>query len=66
MKIWMLIFMILAAGMIFFNLFQIDWAKPFVGKSMIASIGVLAASCALLLLLVLQRSLLVAKKLKEK
>lgn len=66
MKNWIYIFIVAAFGMLLFNLFQINWDTPLMGKSIVACIGVLAASCALLLLLVLQRSLLIAKKLKGK
>ena len=66
MKKWIYIFMVVALGMVVFNIFQIQWETPFEGRSLIASIGVLAASCALLLLVVLERSLVIRKKLKEK
>ena len=65
MKNWIYIFMTAALGMLVFNLFQVNWEAPFVGKSVVACIGVLAASCALLLLVLLQRSILIAKKLKK-
>jgi len=66
MKKWIYIFMVVALCMVVFNIFQIQWETPFEGRSLIASIGVLAASCALLLLIVLERSLVIRKKLKGK
>lgn len=58
--------LVVALGMLVFNLFQINWENPLAGNSLVASIGVLASGCAFLLLLVLQRSLLIAHKLKGK
>lgn len=66
MKNWIYVFMFLALIALGFNLFQIDWHNPFEGKSLVASIGVLSSACAFILLLILNQSLKVVKKLKEK
>jgi len=52
----------LALVLVVFNLFQIDYADPFTGDSLIAIIGVVAGLCAVLLLIIL----LLAKKIKQR
>ena len=45
-----------------FNLFQIDYADPFTGDSLVAIIGVVSGLCAVLLLVIL----LLAKKIQQR
>lgn len=52
----------LALVLVVFNLFQIDFADPFTGDSLIAIIGVVAGLCAVLLLIIL----LLAKKIHQR
>ena len=52
----------LALVLVVFNLFQIDYADPFTGDSLIAIIGVVAGLCAVLLLIIL----LLAKKIQQR
>lgn len=52
----------LALVLVVFNLFQIDYANPFTGDSLIAIIGVVAGLCAVLLLVIL----LLAKKIQQR
>lgn len=52
----------LALVLVVFNLFQIDYADPFTGDSLIAIIGVVAGLCAVLLLIIL----LLAKKIHQR
>ena len=52
----------LALGLVVFNLFQIDYADPFTGDSLVAIIGVVAGLCAVLLLVIL----LLAKKIQQR
>lgn len=52
----------LALVLVVFNLFQIDFADPFTGDSLIAIIGVVAGLCAVLLLIIL----LLAKKIQQR
>ena len=56
MKVITRILMFLSLGMILFNLFQLNWQSPLEGKSLIALIGIIASSCALLLLIILEIS----------
>jgi len=52
----------LALVLVVFNLFQIDYADPLTGDSLIAIIGVVAGLCAVLLLIIL----LLAKKIQQR
>lgn len=54
--------MILALLMAFFNATKIDYDAPLKGDSSVAVIGVLASTCAFLLLFIL----LLSKKIAEK
>ena len=67
MKVITRILMFLSLGMILFNLFQLNWQSPLEGKSLIALIGIIASSCALLLLIILEisKKILVITKSKK-
>tara|TARA_B100000925_G_scaffold61003_1_gene40978 strand:- start:2625 stop:2831 length:207 start_codon:yes stop_codon:yes gene_type:complete len=67
MKVITRILMFLSLGMILFNLFQLNWQSPLEGKSLIALIGIIASSCALLLLIILEisKKILVISKSKK-
>lgn len=45
--------MIVSVGMLLFNLTQVNWQAPLEGKSTVAVIGIMAAACGFLLLLLL-------------
>ncbi|MDA0773798.1 MAG: hypothetical protein O2914_03495 [Bacteroidetes bacterium] len=62
MKKTLIALMVVAVGMLIFNLTQVDWASPLEGKSSVAVIGIMAAACAFLLLLLL----FLSKKIAEK
>ena len=62
MKIFIKVLMILALLMAVFNATKIDYNAPLQGDSSVAVIGVLASTCALLLLFIL----LLSKKIAEK
>tara|TARA_B110000459_G_C16554619_1_gene468417 strand:+ start:667 stop:864 length:198 start_codon:yes stop_codon:yes gene_type:complete len=62
MKIFIKVLMILALLMAVFNATKIDYDAPFKGDSSVAVIGVLASTCAFLLLFIL----LLSKKIAEK
>jgi hypothetical protein len=62
MKIFIKVLMILALLMAFFNATKIDYDAPLKGDSSVAVIGVLASTCAFLLLFIL----LLSKKIAEK
>lgn len=65
MKIFLRILMILALGMMLFNLTIIDWSSPTEGDSLVAIIGVFASASALLLLIILSLSLKIKSKIKD-
>jgi len=62
MKIFIKVLMILALLMAVFNVTKIDYDAPLQGDSSVAVIGVLASTCAFLLLFIL----LLSKKIAEK
>lgn len=62
MKIFIKVLVILALLMVVFNATKIDYNAPLQGDSSVAVIGVLASTCALLLLFIL----LLSKKIAEK
>lgn len=57
-----IVLILLAMGLIAFNLTQLDFQNPFVGDSLIAAICIVASLCAILLLLILWK----AKKIEQK
>jgi UDP-N-acetylmuramyl pentapeptide phosphotransferase/UDP-N-acetylglucosamine-1-phosphate transferase len=57
MKNFVYILLTVAAGLLIFNITQLDFSNIFEGDSLIAAIGVLASACVLLLLVILQTSL---------
>ena len=62
MKIFMKILMGLSLGMVIFNATQVNWDDPFSDKSSIAVIGIMAALCAFLFLILLMISIKISKK----
>ena len=62
MKIFIKVLVILALLMVVFNATKIDYNAPLQGDSSVAVIGVLASTCAFLLLFIL----LLSKKIAEK
>ncbi|AWM13400.1 hypothetical protein NHF50_05620 [Flavobacterium sp. NRK F10] len=62
MKILTYVIMAVAIALIIFNLTQVDFSNPFQGDSTIASIGVVAGLCAIVLLLIFRA----ARKIDEK
>lgn len=62
MKIFIKVLVILALLMVVFNATKIDYDAPLQGDSSVAVIGVLASTCAFLLLFIL----LLSKKIAEK
>ena len=65
MKTFIYILVVLSLGLLIFNATKIDYNAPFSGDSTVASICVLAAACAILLLLILKTSLQIQKKSKR-
>lgn len=58
------ILILLALGLIAFNVTQVDFDDPFQGDSPIALIGIVASLCALVLLLIFKASKKVEGELK--
>jgi len=65
MKIMIRILMALSLGMVIFNATQVNWQDPLAEKSSIAVIGIMAALCAFLLLLLLTISKKISKKINR-
>ena len=64
MKILIYIFLALAAGLLTFNLFYIDFEEPLAGESFAAVVGVGASLCAIILLAILKIALKIKEKMK--
>ena len=60
-----LILVLLALGLIAYNVTMVDFTNPFEGDSVIALIGILAPLCAIVLLLIFITSKKIDKKIKE-
>ena len=65
MKIFVYILIAVALGLCVFNATQLNIDNLFEGDSLIAAIGVLASSCVIILLLILQTSLKIKAKKKN-
>lgn len=65
MKIFTTILMVIALGLLIFNLTLIDLSKPFEEESMPALIGIAASFCAILILLIFRMSKKIEEKLKN-
>ncbi len=61
-KTLIVILLILAVGLITYNATLVNYQQPLEGKSVIALIGIVAALCAIVLLLIY----LASKKIEEK
>ncbi len=65
MKIFTTILIVIAIGLVIFNMTMLDLNKPFEGNSMIALIGVVASFCAVFILLIFKMSKKIEDKLKN-
>jgi len=65
MKIFTTILIVLALGLVIFNLTLLDFNKPFEGNSMVALIGIAASLCAIFILLIFRMSKKIEEKLKN-
>ncbi len=65
MKLFTTILILLAVGLIIFNITLLDFEKPLEGNSAVALIGILAAFCAVFILLIFKLSKKVEEKLKN-
>lgn len=65
MKIFTTILMVIALGLVVFNLTLLDFNKPFEGNSMVALIGIAASLCAIFILMIFRMSKKIEEKLKH-
>lgn len=65
MKIFTTILMVIAFGLVIFNLTLLDFEKPLEGNSMVALIGIAASLCAIFILLIFRMSKKIEEKLKH-
>lgn len=65
MKIFTNILVVLAIGLIVFNISLLDFNKPLEGNSIIAAIGIAASFCAVLILLIFRMSKSIEEKMNE-
>ena len=66
MKIFTNILVVLALGLIVFNISLLDFKHPLEGNSMIAFIGIAASICAVLILLIFRLSKSIEEKMNDK
>jgi uncharacterized membrane protein len=64
-KTFAVILIVLALGLIAFNVTLVDFEQPFQGDSTIALIGIFASLCAIVLMLIFMTSKKIDKKLKD-
>jgi hypothetical protein len=57
--------MVLALGLVIFNITQLDFTTLFEGDSLIAAIGIVASLCAICILLIFRMSKDLSDKLKD-
>ncbi len=65
MKIFTTILIVIAIGLVIFNMTMLDLKKPFEGNSLVALIGVVASFCAVFILLIFKMSKKIDDKLKN-
>lgn len=65
MKYFILILILLAIGLIGYNVTLIDFSAPFDGDSIVALIGVFSSLCAILLLIIFMLSKKIQDKIKN-
>ena len=66
MKLFTNILVVLAIGLILFNISLLDFKHPFEGNSMVAFIGIAASFCAILILLIFRMSKSIEEKMNDK
>jgi len=65
MKLLIKILLVISILMIGFNIFQINWTAPNWNENVIALIGIISSSCALILTLILMISNKISEKNKK-
>ena len=66
MRILTIVFIILAICLIGYNVTKVDVSAPFKGDSMVAIIGIAAAACAILILIIFNISKKIQQRIKDK
>jgi hypothetical protein len=66
MKIFTTLLIVVATGLIVFNITLLDFKNPFEGDSVIALVGITAAVCAVLILTIFKMSKKIEDKLKNR
>ena len=66
MKIFINILVLLAVGLIIFNITMLDFINPLQGNSAVALIGIGASFCAVLILLIFKMSKKIEEKMNDK
>jgi hypothetical protein len=64
-KVLLIVLIVLALGLIAYNVTLVDFNDPLRGDSLIALIGIVAALCAIVLLLIYNTSRKIQKKIDE-
>ena len=64
-KTFAVVLIILALGLIAYNVTMVDFENPLEGDSTIALIGIVASLCAIVLMLIFMTSKKIDKKLKK-
>lgn len=65
MKVFTTILILIAVGLIIFNLTLLDFEKPLEGNSLVALIGIVASFCAVFILLIFRMSKKIEDQLKK-
>ena len=66
MKIFTTVLVVLAMGLLLFNISLLDFKNPLQGNSMTAIIGIVASFCAILILLIFKMSKTIEEKMNDK
>lgn len=65
MKVFTTVLILIAVGLIIFNLTLLDFEKPFEGNSLVALIGIVASFCAVFILLIFRMSKKIVEQTKN-
>lgn len=64
-KTLIIVLIVLALGLIAYNVTLVDFENPLEGNSIVALIGIMASLCAIILLLIFAASKKVQKKIRD-
>lgn len=63
-KVLMIVLIVIATGLIFYNASLVDYSNPFKGDSTVAVIGIVVSLCAIILMLIYWTSKKIQDKIK--